>query len=399
MVELMIVTDLKLESTITYATKAKQYKKIYKDFIDLTLGEPDFKTPQPIIDALNDALEKGYTRYAPAQGYEELRKAIAQLEEKRLGISLSPSQILVTPGAKTAIFLAFLLATLSKKCQNIVTTDPYYYQYVNLARMFGLQVRLSKLIATSDGGFQLNVADFIEKMDEQTCLAIVNTPHNPAALKIKLNEFEEIVNQAKKFNVLLVSDEVYADYVFEGKHVSLLHVSGWEDIGVYVNSFSKTFAMTGWRLGYLVANSKLISLLRSFAANIYTSPTSFVQIAAIKAVEIYDDIRQMILATFHERKSLVEELSRQTFGLRPVRLEGGMFAFIMLSEEILSKIGSSDEYADYLLEKAHIALTPGIIFSKAYGRQALRLSLATHTEAIREAFRRLEEANKILLES
>lgn len=394
-----MVFDLKLESTITYAVKAKQYKKAYRDFIDLTLGEPDFKTPQPIIDALNDALRKGYTRYAPAQGYEELRRAIVQLEEKRLGVSLSPSQILVTPGAKTAVFLAFLLATLSRECRNVVITDPYYYQYVNLARMFGLQVRLSKLITTSDGGFQLDVADFIEKIDKQTCLAIVNTPHNPAASKIKLNEFEEIADRAKKFNVLLVSDEVYADYVFEGKHVSLLHVSGWEDVGVYVNSFSKTFAMTGWRLGYIVASPKLVSLLRSFAANIYTSPTSFVQIAAVKAVEIYDDVRRMILETFHERKSLVEELSQQTFGLRPARLEGGMFAFIMLSKEVLSKVESSDQYADYLLEKAHIALTPGTIFSKAYGRQALRLSLAAHTKTIREAFRRLEEANKVLLES
>ena len=394
-----MVFDLKLESTITYAVKAKQYKKVYRDFIDLTLGEPDFKTPQPIIDALNDALRKGYTRYAPAQGYEELRRAIVQLEEKRLGVSLSPSQILVTPGAKTAVFLAFLLATLSRECRNVVITDPYYYQYVNLARMFGLQVRLSKLITTSDGGFQLDVADFIEKIDKQTCLAIVNTPHNPAASKIKLNEFEEIADRAKKFNVLLVSDEVYADYVFEGKHVSLLHVSGWEDVGVYVNSFSKTFAMTGWRLGYIVASPKLVSLLRSFAANIYTSPTSFVQIAAVKAVEIYDDVRRMILETFHERKSLVEELSQQTFGLRPARLEGGMFAFIMLSKEVLSKVKSSDQYADYLLEKAHIALTPGTIFSKAYGRQALRLSLAAHTKTIREAFRRLEEANKVLLES
>ena len=394
-----MMIDLKLESTITYAVKAKQYKKVYRDFIDLTLGEPDFKTPQPIIDALNDALRKGYTRYAPAQGYEELRRAIVQLEEKRLGVSLSPSQILVTPGAKTAVFLAFLLATLSRECRNVVITDPYYYQYVNLARMFGLQVRLSKLITTSDGGFQLDVADFIEKIDKQTCLAIVNTPHNPAASKIKLNEFEEIADRAKKFNVLLVSDEVYADYVFEGKHVSLLHVSGWEDVGVYVNSFSKTFAMTGWRLGYIVASSKLVSLLRSFAANIYTSPTSFVQIAAVKAVEIYDDVRRMILETFHERKSLVEELSQQTFGLRPARLEGGMFAFIMLSKEVLSRVESSDQYADYLLEKAHIALTPGTIFSKAYGRQALRLSLAAHTKTIREAFRRLEEANKVLLES
>ncbi|HIQ10846.1 MAG TPA: pyridoxal phosphate-dependent aminotransferase, partial [Pyrodictium sp.] len=201
-----------------------------------------------------------------------------------------------------------------------------------------------------------------------------------------------------KFNVLLVSDEVYADYVFEGRHISLLHVSGWEDVGIYVNSFSKTFAMTGWRLGYLIANPKLVALLRSFAANIYTSPTSFVQIAATKAIEIYDDIRQMILTVFHERKSFVEKLSQQTLGLRPVRLEGGMFAFIMLSKEILEKVGSSDEYADYLLEKAHIALTPGTIFSEAYGRQALRLSLAARIEAIKEAFRRLEEANKALLE-
>ena len=393
-----MMLSLKLGSTITYASKAKQYKRLYKDFIDLTLGEPDFKTPQPIIDALKDAIKKGYTGYAPAQGYEELRKAITQLEEKRLGISLDPSQVLVTPGAKTAVFLAFLLATLSRKCQNLVTTDPYYYQYVNLARIFGLQIRLSKLVVTPDGKFELDVADFIGKIDKQTCLAIVNTPHNPAALKIKLSEFEEIVNHAKKFNVLLVSDEVYADYVFEGRHISLLHVSGWENVGIYVNSFSKTFAMTGWRLGYLIANPKLVALLRSFAANIYTSPTSFVQIAATKAIEIYDDIRQMILTVFHERKILVEKLSQQTLGLRPVRLEGGMFAFIMLSKEILEKVGSSNEYADYLLEKAHIALTPGTIFSEAYGRQALRLSLAARIEAIKEAFRRLEEANKALLE-
>ena len=391
--------NLELESTLTYAAKVKQYKKIYKDFIDLTLGEPDFKTPQPIVDALKDALEKGYTGYAPAQGYEELRKAIVQLEEKRLGISLDSSQVLVTPGAKTAIFLAFLLAILSKKCRNVVTTDPYYYQYVNLAKMFDLQIRFSKLIIMPDGRFKLDVGDFIEKIDEQTCIVIVNTPHNPAALKIKLSEFEEIVDRAKKYNVLVVSDEVYADYVFDGKHVSILHVSGWEDVGIYVNSFSKTFAMTGWRLGYLIANPKLVSLLKSLAANIYTSPTSFVQIAAIKAVEIYDDVRKMILTMFHERKILVEELSRQTLGLKPVRLEGGMFAFITLSEEVLDKIGSSNEYANYLLRKAHIALTPGTIFSKAYGRQALRLSLAIHTKAIREAFKRIEEANKVLLES
>jgi len=395
----MVVPDLKLESTVTYAAKVKQYKKIYRDFIDLTLGEPDFKTPQPIIDALNDALKKGYTGYAPAQGYEELRKAIVQLEEKRLGVTVDASQVLVTPGAKAAIFLAFLLATLSRKCRNIVTTDPYYYQYVNLAKMFGLQIRLSKLAVTSDGGFKLDVGDFVEKIDEQTCLAIVNTPHNPAALKIRLSEFEEIIDRAKKYSVLVVSDEVYADYVFDGKHISILHVSGWEDVGIYVNSFSKTFAMTGWRLGYLIANSKLVSLLKSLAANIYTSPTSFVQIAAIKAVEIYDDVRRMILTIFHERKNLVEELSRQTLGLKPVRLEGGMFAFITLSREVLDKVDNSNEYADYLLRKAHIALTPGTIFSKAYGKQALRLSLAVHTNVIKEAFRRIEEANRVLLNS
>jgi len=374
---------IKPSATMRISERAKQLRNEGKDVVDMGLGEPDFKTPQHIIDEACKAMKEGKTYYAPAQGIPELREAIAEKLREENDIPANPENVIVTAGAKYAIYEA--MQVLINQGDEVVLLEPAWVSYEACVLLAGgkpVFVKHSPDFKSAD------VEEFITR---KTKMIVVNSPNNPIGVVYPYEFLKKVADLAVDHNLYILSDEVYEKIIFDGEHVSIASFDGLFDRTITVNAFSKSYAMTGWRLGYAVAEKSIIEKMRKIQSHSISSPTTFVQYAGISALKGDQSFVRKMVEEFRRRRDfIVERLNELGFEFAPP--EGAFYIFMNTGMD-------GDEFSEEFLERYYVAVTPGSSFGRSYA-EWVRLSYATSLDRIREMLRRLEsfmrEESKVL---
>ncbi|GHU19707.1 pyridoxal phosphate-dependent aminotransferase [Betaproteobacteria bacterium] len=376
------VEILEQPQTIALNAIAEKLKSEGKDIINMVMGEPDFDTPKKIVDAATKSMNDGFTHYVSSIGLLELRKKIANKLRVENNISYDPNEILVTPSAKFAIYLA--LTSFLNDGDEALIIDPSWVSYKALVQLAGavpVNVPLDY-----DTNYTITEAVLAKYVTAKTRMIILNTPNNPTGRVFSATENKVLVDFIKKHDLLAVSDEIYETIIFdENKHVALASFPEIRNNVIMINGFSKSHAMTGWRIGYLAAEKSLIQEMLKVQMQVITCTASFVQAAAITAFECQAEVADMLAQYKIRRDYLVRELN--TIPGFDCRAPQGTFYVL---PRVDYKGMSSEELSEFILQHAQVLLTPG----PAYGLgtdKTLRISFATSIENIREAVKRLKE--------
>jgi aspartate/methionine/tyrosine aminotransferase len=357
--------------------RAEALERQGADVVHLELGEPDFEAPPAVREALERALKDGRTKYAPSLGILPLREAIAEHYGSAYGVRVSPEQVLVTPGTSPAMLLLF--GHLLDPGDEVIISDPYYACYPNFIR-YADGVAVAVPTEEADA-FQYRPEAIRERLGPRTRAVMVNSPSNPTGSVLPAGRLAAIAALGERGGPLVVSDEIYHGLTYEGRDHSILEFT---DRAVVLNGFSKAFAMTGWRLGYLIAPPDHVRSLQRLFGNFFVSTNEFVQWAGVAALREGQEDARRFRAVFAERRRAM------IAGLRAVGLGVGFEptgAFYVLANA-RRFAADSRQLATELLEHAHVAVTPGV----AFGAQAegyLRFSYATSIDRIQEGLRRL----------
>ncbi|MBR5156930.1 MAG: pyridoxal phosphate-dependent aminotransferase [Clostridia bacterium] len=359
--------------------------KQYPDAINLTLGEPGFSTPAHIIDAGIKGLKDGKTKYTPNAGIKELRDAIAYKLKKENGIKADPDKnLIVTAGATQALMLA--MVTLVNPGDEVIIQGPNWPDYRGQIDMVNAKTVYAKVDDKNE--FKMT-ADVIEPLiTDKTKLIIINSPSNPTGGVLEWEDLLKIAELVKKYKIFIISDEPYEKLVYDGfKQKSLAAIPGIEDYVLTINSFSKTFAMTGFRVGYICANERIIENLIKLHENMIASVPEPMQLAAAEAIYNGEkDVQKMVEYYDKNRKLIVDGLNRIN-GFKCVNPKGAFYVFPNISGFGMS----SREAAEYILEKTHVVTSPGDAFGPD-GEGYIRICYASKYEDIKEALKRMENA-------
>ena len=364
-------------ATLRISNLASELKSQGKDIISFSLGEPDFRTPDHISEAAKASLDRGDTHYTPSPGIPELRKAIAEKLKKENNIEAKTGNIIVTPGAKQAIFEVML--SVLQEGDEAILFDPAWVSYDPCVKLAGAKTVWAP--TTRDDGFiPAGLSDYITK---KTKLIVINSPCNPTGGVYGRETLKEIADLAVDNDILVLSDEIYEKIIYDREHVSIGSLDGMQDLTITVNGFSKAYAMTGWRLGYVCAPKEIYEQMLKLHSHSVSQATSFVQYAGIPALQGDQTCVADMVKEFRARRDLlVVGLNR--LGIKCACPDGAFYAFADVSE-----YGSGEKVAELLLNKAFVATTPGAAFGEA-GNDFIRISYATSQERIREALRRME---------
>lgn len=372
------VESVSESATLRIANLAGELARSGVDVISFSLGEPDFPTPPHICDAAKQALDAGETHYTPSAGIPELREAIAEKLQRDNRIQVDASNIIVTPGAKQAIFEAVF--TVLSEGDEVLIFDPAWVSYDACVRLAG--GRCVWVPTVPEEGFKPeNPGEYITP---KTRLFIVNTPCNPTGAVYGGEVLREIAELAIDHDLLVLSDEVYEKIIYDKKHESLAALPDMQERTITVNGFSKAYAMTGWRLGYLAAPEELVKQMLKVHSHSVSQATSFVQHAGLAALQGEQKCVAEMTGEFRARRDLLIKGLRHLGFTTPLP-EGAFYAFPDVSE-----YGSGDEVAERLLKEAHVAVTPGGAFGAA-GENHIRISYAASRERIKEALERMEQ--------
>jgi len=364
----------------------KHLDKISKteNVISLGIGEPDFDTPQNIKEAAKRALDEGWTHYTPNAGIPELREAIAEYYTKFYKIEISPENVIVTAGAYEAAYLTF--QTLLDKGEIVMVPDPgflSYWEYPKLA-----EARATRLSLREENGFQPDPDELLELVTKRTRMIVVNYPNNPTGAVLDEEVAKAIADIAQDYNIYILSDEPYEHFLYDGaKHVPMLKYA--PDNTILANSFSKTFAMTGWRLGFTVAPEEIIRDMIKLHAYVIGNVASFVQVAGIAALreeaswKAVEEMRR----EYAERRNLVLEHLREIPYIKAFEPKGAFYIFANIKDTGMK----SEEFAEWLLEKARVVVIPGTAFG-SNGEGYIRISYATSKEKLAEAMERMQKS-------
>ena len=342
--------------------------------IHLEVGEPDFDTPACVKEAACKALDEGHTHYTHSLGILELREAICEYYHNTYGVSIDPDQIVISSGTSPAMFVMF--SALLEKGDQVIISDPHYACYPNFIKF--LEGEPVTVPVYEEDGFQYRPEAIEEKITEKTKAIFINSPSNPTGTLLSESRMKKIAD----FGPYIISDEIYHGLVYEGKEHSVLE---YTDHAFVLNGFSKLYAMTGLRLGYLIAPKQFIRPMQKIQQNFFISANSMVQRAGIAALkEAGEDVREMKRIYNDRRKYMIRRLKEMGFGIS-VEPTGAFYVFANV------KHVSNDSYrlAFDILEKAHVGVTPGIDFGKN-GEGYLRFSYANSLENIAEGMDRLE---------
>ena len=356
-----------------------------EDVISLGIGEPDFDTPEVIKEAAKRALDEGYTHYTPNAGIPEFREAIAEYYKTHYKVDVSQDNIIVTAGAYEATYLAF--QTLLEEDDDVIIPDPAFVCYVEDAKI--AESGIVRIPLREENEFQIDPDELVEAITKRTRMLVINYPNNPTGAVLKKKTVKAIAEIAEDYNLYILSDEPYEHFLYEGaKHYPMIKYA--PDNTILANSFSKTFAMTGWRLGFTIAPSQVIKDMIKLHAYVIGNVTSFIQIAGITALrdkrswEALEEMRR----TYAERRRLVlHELNRMPY-ITPFRPKGAFYVWAKIDPELDM---TSEDFADWLLENAGVVVIPGTAFGKA-GEGYIRISYATAYEKLEEAMDRMHEA-------
>jgi aspartate/methionine/tyrosine aminotransferase len=344
-----------------------------RSIIHLEVGEPDFPTPQCVVEAAIRAIGEGKTRYTHSLGMIELREAVAESYSKKYDVSVSPETVVVTSGSSPAMLLAF--SALLERGDEVIMADPHYACYPNF--LHHLDAVPVFVPTRPENGFHLVAEEIVARRSELTKAVIINSPCNPTGTLMSAETIEAVAQT----DLTIISDEIYHGLVYEGKERSILEFT---DDAVVINGFSKLYAMTGWRLGYLIVPRHMLRVVQILQQNFFISPNPFVQQGGIAALrDAGEDVERMV-RRFDERRQLMVAKLREMGLPIPAPPAGAFYVWADATTFGMDSL----ELAERILVEAGVALAPGIDFGES-GRQYLRLSYANSIENIEEGMRRL----------
>ena len=377
------MSRLGTETAFEVLARAKALEAQGREIIHLEIGEPDFDTPSHIKAAAVRALDEGWTHYTPAAGIPALREVIADYIRRTRGISVGPEHVVVVPGGKPIMFFAIL--ALVEEGDEVIYPNPGFPIYESMIRFVG--ARPVPLRLRMENEFRVDVEELARLITPRTRMLILNSPANPTGGVLTREDLEAIAELCLKHDLVVLSDEIYSRILYEGEHISIASFPGMLERTIILDGFSKTYAMTGWRLGYGVMPEPLAEAVTRLMINSNSCTAAFTQIAGIAALTgPQDDVDRMVAAFRERREVMVEELNRLP-GFRCLKPKGAFYAFPNIEGTGMS----SRELASYLLEEAGVAVLSGTAFGE-YGEGFLRLSFANSIENIQKALERIEKA-------
>ncbi len=374
------MSRLGTESAFEVLARAKALERQGRSIIHLEIGEPDFDTPGHIKDAAKEALDGGATHYGPSAGLPELREAIAKHVGLTRGVPAMPEEVVVTPGAKPIMF--FTILALAGAGDEVIYPNPgfpIYESVINFAGATPVPIPLRE-----ETGFNFDMAVFEKSVGPRTKLIIVNSPENPTGGVLDRGQLERIAAIAASRRIPVLTDEIYRQFLYEGEFVSIMGLPGMRDLTILLDGFSKSYAMTGWRLGYGVMPAPLAEHVTRLMVNSASCTASFVQLAGIAALEGDQTPVARMVAEFKRRRDLLVEGLNKLPGVRCARPRGAFYVF----PNVTATRRSSAEVAELLMNEAGVALLPGTAFGQ-YGEGYLRLSYANSEANLREALVRM----------
>ncbi len=386
--------DITPSITLKISAMAKRMQDEGIDIIDFGAGEPDFVTPGFIIDAAKKALDKGFTHYTAAAGIPELKTAVANRMKRMYGLEYAPADIVISNGAKHSLFNVF--ASILNPGDEVLIPMPYWVSYPEFVRMSdGVPVFLE-----SGSSFKVTAKQIKDAINPKTKALILNSPSNPSGAVYTRSELEEIARVAVEADIFVVSDEIYDELTYEGIHTSIATLGKEiKDITIVVNGLSKTYAMTGWRIGYTASTKALADVMASYQSHATSNPNSIAQFAGIEALNgPQDDVAAMKRA-FDKRRLLLCKLVNDIEGLS-CRLPAGAFYVMMDITKLKGKktaggieITGSMDFTEAVLKEVKTAVVPGLSFG---ADDYIRLSYATSEESIVKGMARISEFVKSL---
>jgi aspartate/methionine/tyrosine aminotransferase len=368
------------ETAFEVLVRARSLEAKGRSVVHLEIGEPDFDTPPHISDAAVAALRAGATHYGPAAGIPELREAVAEDSARRRGVKATPEMVVVTPGAKPILF--FVILALVDEGDEVLYPNPGFPIYESMVRYIGgnpVPVRLLE-----EKGFTLDVDQLVDRVGARTRLIILNYPHNPTGGIIPESGLRAIADAASRWGVPVLSDEIYGRILYEGEHVSIARMPGMEPLAIVLDGFSKTYAMTGWRLGYGIMPAPMAQVVAKLQTNATSCTATFSQLAAVTALRGDQSSVDAMLAEFRRRREFIVDGLRAIPGFACARPKGAFYVF-----PNITRTGySSKALADRLLDEGGVACLSGTAFGE-FGEGHLRFSYANSMENIQEALKRI----------
>lgn len=375
------------ETAFEVMVRAKALESQGHDVVHLEIGEPDFDTPENIVDAGAAALHEGWTHYGPAAGQPELREAIATYVNESRGTSYESDQVVVTPGGKPVMF--FVMLALLERGDEAIFPDPGFPIYQSMIDFSG--AKAVPIPLREDNEFRLDVNELASLMNDSTKLMILNSPANPTGGVLERSDLEAIAELALKHDVTVLSDEIYSELHYEGEHVSIATMPGMSERTIILDGFSKTYAMTGWRLGYGLFPGDLAASISKLMVNSVSCTSMAVQRAGLEALNGPQDTVAEFREAFRRRRDLIVNGLNKIDGISCLLPKGAFYAF----PNIQGTGKTSREFADLLLEEHGVAALAGTSFGAA-GEGYLRLSYANSEANLEKALERIAGAVKAL---
>jgi aspartate/methionine/tyrosine aminotransferase len=376
------MSRLGTETAFEVLNRARALERQGKEVIHLEIGEPDFETPTNVINAGVDALQSGWTHYGPSAGLPELRETIANEVSRTRGVEVAPEEVVVVPGGKPIIFFSIL--ALIDEGDEVIYPNPGFPIYESMIRYVGgraVPVRLSE-----ERDFALNVDELSHLISDRTKLIIINSPHNPTGGVLGKHDLEQIAEAIGDRNIFVLSDEIYSRLIFDGKHHSIMSVPGFKDRTILLDGFSKTYAMTGWRMGYGVMRADLAAQVARLMTNSNSCTASFTQVAGVEALQGDQSSVEHMRSEFQRRRNSFVRSLNQIHGFSCRMPKGAFYVF----PNITATGWQSKPLADALLEEAGVACLSGTSFGE-FGEGYLRFSIANSMENLNRALAKIEQ--------
>jgi aspartate aminotransferase len=381
------MSRLGTETAFEVLAKARALEAQGRSIVHLEIGEPDFDTPDNIRKAACDAIWAGDTHYGPSAGMMPVREAICRYFEGDRGLKYTPDQIVLTPGGKPIIFLPIL--ALVDHGDEVIYPNPGYPIYESAINFAG--GKAVPLLYREERDFRFDIAELEEKINPNTKMLIINSPQNPTGGVLEESDLKRIAELAVENDVIVLSDEVYSKIIYEGEHHTVATYPGMQERTILMDAHSKTYAMTGWRLGYAAMPTAIAEKFTKLNTNVYSHATSFVQTAGVEALEgPQDDVRKMV-AVFKERRDAIVDGLNEIDGFSCLRPKGAFYVFPNIKGTGLK----SQQLADKILQDAGVACLSGTCFG-SFGEGFLRFSYANSLDNIKEALSRIKEMVSVM---
>lgn len=378
------VSQLNGEGALAVFSRAKELEKQGRSIIHLELGEPDFHPAAPVVDALRAAVAEGRDRYVSPRGVPALREAIAAYLKRTRHLDVAAEEVLVAPGCKMALSLTMM--ALIEPGDEVLYPDPSFPIYPSFTR--GLGGKAVPFYLEEKNQFQPDVAEIAAKITPRSKALIFNSPNNPTGTVFSEETLKQIAALAVKHDLWVIADEIYARILFNGEYKSIYAMPGMKDRTIIIDGFSKSFAMTGWRLGYAVAPKSFIDALDLLVLNTFTCTAEFSQVAAIEALNDSTNAVDAMVLEYRKRRDLFVEKLNKIPGFRALSPDGAFYAWVNIEDTGLP----AEEVQRLLLEEAGVAGIAGAAFGPA-GKNYLRFSLVSARNLLEEALERIERVS------